>query len=57
MTTTPRVDAAKLAKFEEWSAKQDTKKAKKDSDKFADKQLKLAYPTEWQAFKDSYKGS
>ena len=55
--TTRQVDAEKLRKFDDWSEKQDAKKAKKDSDKFADKELKKAHMEEWQAFKDAYKGS
>ena len=55
--TTRQVDAEKLRKFDDWTEKQDAKKAKKDSDKFADKELKKAFPSEWQAFKDAYKGS
>ena len=57
MTTTPRVSAERMAKFEEWSAKQDTKKAKKDSEKFADKQLKAAHMEEWEGYKSSFSGS
>ena len=55
--TTRQIDQAKLAKFEEWTAKQDTKKAKKDSEKFADKQLKKVHMEEWQGYKDGFTGS